>query len=179
MTNLDVPSPRTFGVQEYETAGYLNSVRDALNFLLGRPQIAIYQATVQSVASNAFTAITFDGSTSDTYGGHSNTTNNSRYTAQQPGTYAFSGATGWAANATGSRGGSLYKNGSPLTGQTGLVQAATSAAASTVAPLPLCFVDLNTGDYVELYGYQVSGGALNTIGGGQFCSYLNGWWMHS
>lgn len=149
-----------------------------MSFQQNPPEFAIYQATLQSVPNNAFTAITFDGSTRDTYNGHSTVTNNTRYTAQVAGTYEISGGTGWAANATGSRGGSIYKNGAPLTGQTSLVQAVTTAAGTTVAPIPSCFVDLNVGDYVELWAYQISGGALNTVSGGQFCCYLNGWLKH-
>lgn len=149
-----------------------------VNFLLNPPQVAIYQASVQSVPNNSFTAITFDGSTADTYNGHSTVTNNTRYTAQVAGTYEFSGAIGWAANATGSRGGSLYKNGANLVGQTGLVQAATGTGNTTVSPLPACSVDLNVGDYVELWAYQASTAPLNTVAGGQFCAFLNGWFRH-
>lgn len=150
------------------------------NFELNRPQFSIFQGTGQSIGNSSFTAINFDSSSVDTYNGHSNSTNNSRYTAQVAGTYLISGGTGWAANATGGRGGSIYKNGSSPTGATVIVGTNTTAGGVTVVSMPAVLVQLNVGDYVELQAFQsISSGSLSTNGGGQFCSYMYGWWMHA
>lgn len=180
MSNAPVPSPRTFGVNEFETAAYLNSVRDALNFLLNRPLLRVWQGTAQSVNSGAFTACTYDSSTVDTYGMHSNTTNNSRAVAQVAGWYTFGAGSGFASSATAthSRGGSLFKNGSSLPdGGSALVMApdANGVAVVPMAPFP---VFLNVGDYVEWDLFQASTAALSTNAGGQFCSYLTARWDH-
>jgi hypothetical protein len=149
------------------------------NFQLNRPQFSIYQGTGQTFTTGVFAAVTFDSSTVDSYNGHSNSVNNSRYTAQVAGTYLISGGIGWVANGTGGRGGSIYKNGSSPTGASSIVQATTAPAGTiTVVAFPAVLVQLNVGDYVEMWGFQASGGNLATTGGGQFCSYTTGWLMH-
>ncbi len=149
------------------------------NFQLNRPQFFIYQGTGQTFTTSVLAAVTFDSSTVDTYNGHSTSVNNSRYTAQVAGTYLISGATGWAANSTGGRGGSFFKNGSNLSnGGSAIVNANTTGSSLTVAPMPAVLVQLAVGDYVELWGFQGSGGNLATTGGGQYCSYMTGWLMH-
>lgn len=150
------------------------------NFLLNPPQFSIYQGVAQTFTTAAFTAVTFDSSLVDTYGGHSNSTNNSRYTAQVAGTYLISGGSGWAATSTtGGRGGAFYKNGLVQIGNNTVVNANTTASSLSVAPMAAVLVQLNVGDYVELWAYQASGGNLASPAGGQFCSYMYGWWMHS
>jgi hypothetical protein len=147
------------------------------NFQLNRPQFSIYQGVSQTFTTATFAAVTFDSSLVDTYNGHSNSTNNSRYTAQVAGSYLIAGGTGWASNATGGRGGSFYKNGATPIGASTVVGAVSGVL--TIAPLTAALVQLNVGDYVELWGYQSSGGNLATVGGGgQFCSYMYGWLMH-
>lgn len=63
---LPLPIPRTFTVAEVETAAYLNSVRDGLNFLLNPPHFkgSITTATALTTGTNiAFPVV------EDTYGG--------------------------------------------------------------------------------------------------------------
>jgi hypothetical protein len=178
VSNLPVPVPRTFGVQEYETAAYLNAVRDALNFLLNPPVCRVYQATTQSCANATNVAITYDASTVDTYGGHSNSTNNSRYVAQVPGWYLPGGVI--AINATSTTlttWGYLAKNGS-------------QATPILFAPSPLggnnrvWFVAaeeifLNTGDYVEIYVNQNDGSAKSTVASATQFSTMFIQWEHA
>lgn len=173
MANLPVPIPRTFTVSEVENAAFLNSVRDALSFLLNKPQAQLYQSASQSIASGAFTAITFDQTLVDTYGGHSNTTNNSRYTAQVAGWYSVSGGIGYLTNATGARGAVIYKNGAALTQATGSITAASSVLHVAMAGEFL--IQLAVGDYVELYAFQSSGGALSTAGSGYYPYFYVRW----
>lgn len=176
MTNLPVPNPRTFVAGEFETASYFNALRDAINFLTNRPTAMVYQTAAQSLANGAFTAITMDSTILDTYGQHSNTTNNSRFTCQLAGWYSVSGGVSYLTNTTGSRGALIYKNGAALTQATGGIVAASNALH--VAMTGEFLIQLAVGDYVELYGWQNSGGALSTAGSGYY-PYLYVRWDHA
>jgi hypothetical protein len=177
VANLPVPIPRTATVSEVETGADLNTLRDAVTFLLNPPDAVLYQATAQSVANGAFAPATLDASTVDTYGGHSNVTNNSRYTAQVAGTALVSAVGGFAANGTGARGVAVYKNGSAVEGKT---QAVVPAVSTVVTLVPLtCQVPVVAGDYLEVFVYQSSGGALNTSASlGQRCG-MDVLWIHA
>jgi len=156
MVNLPVPVPRTFSVSEIETAAYLNTIRDALNFLLNPPFAIVTQATPQTVTSGAQPVITFDTTIIDTYGGHSNVTNNSRYTAQVAGWYQVTVTAAYAANATANRAVQTAKNGTIQTrGQEVLF---TPTAANTATIQATSKISLVVGDYVEAIAFQNSGG---------------------
>lgn len=161
MANLPVPSPRTFGVNEIETGGFLNSLRDALLFLLNPPMAVVYQTTVQSLTSGVAAAVSFDTTTVDTYGMHSNSTNNSRATAVVAGWYLITATIQYAnTSAAHNRNVTINKNGvqvpqfgvAGLSGDTGVFPMVSAGA----------WVFLNAGDYVEVIAYQDSGGAVNT-----------------
>lgn len=177
MANLPVPSPRTFQVSETETAAYLNSVRDGLNFLLNPPDLILTQSSAQTYTTGASAMVAFNATTIDTYGGHSNVTNNTRYTAQVAGTYWFKGNPLWVSNGSGGRTCSLFKNG---------VQVPTSfvvypAASTSYAAMGIecsSMVVMAVGDYVELSAAQDSGGNLNSYVAGA-ASNLQGWFMHA
>jgi len=173
MANLPVPVPRTFSVSEIEVAAYLNTLRDALTFLLNLPGAVLTQAAAQSVANAAWTALAFDNTLKDNYGGHSNTTNNSRYTAQVAGWYRVQAGGGVVAAAGGTgRGVDVYKNGAAYTAGAGVV-GNSGVVHSTTTGIP---VFLNAGDYIEIYVWQNSGGALNTNGTGQYASWMAVCW---
>jgi hypothetical protein len=144
-------------------------------FLTNPPLYAGYQSAAQSVADSTLTAIAMGSAVVDSYGGHSNTTNNSRYTAMVPGYYLVIGQVGFAANAGGNRLIELHKNGgSTLTLGQGVSPAPGTAnnSANQVGALVL----LNAGDYVEAYTYQTSGAALNTIPAQTGMTVL---WLHA
>lgn len=61
-----LPTPRNFGVNEFENAAYLNSVRDALNFLLDPPHFKGSVTTGTLLATSANIAYP---SVEDNYGG--------------------------------------------------------------------------------------------------------------
>jgi hypothetical protein len=177
VANAPVPVPRTFGVSEFEATAYLNSVRDALNFLLNVPIAQLIQNTTQSIANSTVTPLAFDGSVVDSYGGHSNTTNNTRYVAQVAGWYNLSGPAAFAANTTGVRVARLRNTGTDVVYFDAWAQ--TVAAAST--PSAVCaegILFLNVGNYAELGGYQTSGGALSTIVAGPQ-SGMSVTWLHA
>jgi hypothetical protein len=177
MTNAPVPAPRTFGPGETETGGFLNSQRDGLNFLLNVPAAYLTQSTLQSVPNATWTAVNFDASTFDSYGGHSNSTNNTRYTAQVAGWYMVFGCGSIATNATGQRGTAAAKNGTRIQGAAGFYGAV--AGNASVSPSPPTIVFLAAGDYIEIQVYQSSGGALNTAVGVDLDSSVTIVWLHA
>lgn len=180
MANLPVPVPRTFTVSEVENAAFLNSIRDAITFLANPPRAVVYQTTAQSIGgAGVAVAATFDATQFDEYGGHSNVTNNSRYTAQVAGTYEVAGSYNIAANATGIRLGWWYKNGSPLSGPgyEALVNAATGGNPTTVV-MPVAQVPLAVGDYLEMWVANNSGSSL-ALGTGQLSPVMSMKWVHA
>lgn len=160
MANAPVPVPRTFGVSEFEASAYLNSVRDALNFLLNPPIAQLIQNTVQSIPNSTITPVSYDGSVVDTYGMHSNSTNNTRAVAQIAGWYYVSGIDAFASNSTGARVARLRKTGTDVV-YFDVWDQAVNGQPTASATAGMLF--LNVGDYIEVGAYQTSGGALNTF----------------
>lgn len=131
------------------------------NFVLNPPAFAGYQNTVQSLNNTNWTSLNLDAETYDNYSGHSNTVNNSRYTIQVPGWYTVVGTYAAAGNSTGFRAVRIAKNGvsSPL-GFASYSGATTSAGISINTPTS--DIQLAVGDFLEVQGWQSSGGNLNT-----------------
>lgn len=179
---LAVPVPYSWSVGDPITAALLNAqIRDALTFLLNPPLCELIQAsTTTTLANSTWTSIAFADSGSsiqaDTYGGFS-TGANTRYTAQVAGWYTVCGSISYNSSAVGARAAAIYKNGSPLLGHS---QIATNAAAAlTVLATPTRDVFLNVGDYIELKGWQSSGGNLTTFINGDQSSGLYLRWSHA
>lgn len=159
---LPVPVLATEVPGNYLTAAlWLANVYNPFQFLLNPPMFFGYQATAQSVANNSATPITLDMETFDTYGGHSTTTNTSRYVAQVAGTYLVTGTTAWVTNATDERVTGFAKNGTIIVGGS-QVQSPTLSGHVSVVQGTWIPVALNVGDYVEVWGTQTSGAALST-----------------
>lgn len=175
---LSPPQPRTFSVNEVQVSSYENSVRDALTFLANPPICFVTQGATQSLTNSTWTAITQDQTVTDTYGGHSNVTNPSRYVSQAAGWYALFGCSSYAGNATGNRGTAGAKNGSRIQGGVGFFPTITVGNSPT-APSPPCIVYLNAGDYAEVYGYQTSGGSLATNAAADLDSSMTVIWLHA
>lgn len=152
------------------TSGILTSTELAkyvawFNFLSAPPRAELRQSVAQSVPSGVWTALTFDAEDADLDPNgnstqHDAAVNTSRFTAVYPGRYLFAGAAGFVANAAGRRGCRWALNGTAVNGAEALVQATT--ANSITVPSRVKSIYLNIGDYVELQGFQESGGALNT-----------------
>lgn len=170
---LPVPSEMTGTVGQILTAAEWNAnVRDGINFLLNRPLFVGYQATAQSVPSSTVTPFAFDTTVVDSYSGHSNTTNNSRYTAQVAGWYRVYGITGWGSNSSGSRAAWVTVNGSVLGySEQNAIPSGGSTILSTSG-----LVYLNVGDYAQISGYQSSGSSLSTNAGS---SSMTVEWIHA
>lgn len=172
-----VPVSATKNSGDLITGALWNAGPAASNtFLTGVPIAEVYQTLAQNLANGAFTAIAMDSSIIDTDGQHSNSVNNSRVTCQVAGWYSVSGGIGYLTNATGARGAVIYKNGAALAQASGAITAASPALH--VATAGEFLIQLAVGDYVELYGFQSSGGTLATAGSGYY-PYLYVRWDHA
>lgn len=160
--SLARPTPYSWSVGDVATTAILDGIRDAQTWAQNPPDFVAYQATVQSIPNTAWTPIAFDTNVLDSYTGHSTTTNNSRYVCQSgaAGWYTACGVVAYSGNATGFRTARLQVNGSPLIGGAGYLNNDGSVEDGIVTPTRDVF--LNVGDYLEVAGYQSSGGALNT-----------------
>lgn len=126
------------------------------NFALNVPRFRGYQTAAQSILDNTWVSLLIDTEEFDTEGGHSITTNTSRYTCQVAGTYLVSGAVGFVTNTTGNRAVRLALNGSAIHGTfvKTLPAAGGSSGLTTVG-----YAVMAVGDYVEVQGNQNSGTA--------------------
>lgn len=161
-----VPVTRTWVAGEVVTAPHFNdNIRDVLLYLLARPIFQGRQTSAQSIPDNTVTAVTFNAEDVDSAGGHSTSTNTSRYTAVYPGWYRASPAASFAANATGARALEVSRNGTLINGSGVIVPAMTGGISHRMAGRTIMSF-LNVGDYLETSVFQNSGGALNTAVGG-------------
>ena len=178
MTNLAVPSPRTFTPGETEVGSYLNSLRDALNFLINPPILTATQASGQSIPNVTWTSLALDATSVDSYGMHSNSVNNTRAVAQVAGWYLVCGSVNWNPNSTGNRGIRLAKNGTAIVGS-GAFRLPTGAGNTDGMGSSSLLAFLAVGDYVEVQAFQSSGGALNTVIGSDVDASMTVTWTHA
>lgn len=122
---------------------------------------AVTAAAAQSINSAAWTAINFNSETYDVGTMHDNVTNKSRFTipAGGDGLYLIGGLVCFDPNATGLRGCAVAKNGTQIPGTPVVVNNGGAGQTSVQA---MTLQNLVAGDYVEIQGYQASGGALST-----------------
>jgi hypothetical protein len=173
VAGLAPPVPYWWQVGDTGNAALLNAqLFTGLTYLLNPPLAWLYQTASQSVASSStWTPILLDTSGIDTYGGHSTTSNTSRYVCQQAGIYQCGGSITWAANATGYRAARIAHNGSAVQGsEVYLPGGSVSGQTTVVVTVP---VALAVGDYIEIHGWQSSGGALSTIANAEVAASLN------
>lgn len=158
------PSPVTATIgAKLGAADWNGGVVDTWNFIDRlKPVCIAWSAAVQTPASGALTTLTLDSEMIDTDGMHSTVTNTSRITFQTAGYYRIWGATTWTTNATGQRGGLIKANGTTVVELT-YTMIAASPTFFTSVPLTQTITSFDVGDYIELQGYQASGGALNTF----------------
>lgn len=140
----------------------------------GVPRFRARASTGQAFASSTNHApVNLDEEDYDSEGGHSTTTNPSRYTCQVPGIYRITAQGSFTTNATGGRCVAIMVNG-------GLVAQARSPAMPAGQSWVLqANIDhyLNIGDYVEVGLYQNSGSSLTTATGVSVSPMLMLWWL--
>jgi hypothetical protein len=160
---LAVPAPPVRGAGAKVTGSiYQSDVTDSVNFLTNPPVFQGYQTAAQSIANSTLVATALDTTGVDTYAGHSNSVNNSRYTPTVAGYYLCLGQVGYAVNASVNRLALFYKNGTAVNlGQSGIFT--TTAANFAIVPATALIYCNGSTDYIEIWAYQNSGGALNTV----------------
>lgn len=174
MTNLPVPVPASEQAGNLITGATWNAtVYNGLTYLLNPPAFWGYQTAAQSLTANNPAAILLDSEQIDSYGGHSTTSNTSRYVAQVSGYYFAFASVIWQSNATGNRVAQLYKNGSPINAAYGSFSTTAFLASAVAAGI----VQLNSGDYLEMYANQ--GTAVSTQASAPQYSSLLLWFMHA
>jgi hypothetical protein len=125
-----------------------------------RPLCILRNSAVQSVANNSVTTpLSWDTEVEDTHGWHSTSSNTSRITPNVAGWVEVTSVIHFAGNSTGRRAGVVKLNGG--TPNYGEIKAAGSA--SGVSAFVVREIEVNgTTDYIEVFPFQDSGGALNT-----------------
>jgi hypothetical protein len=163
MPNLPVPIPANEVPGNFITGAVWNAnVYNGLTFLLNPPVFSGYQGTAQSIPQNAWTPLAIDNSTIDSYGGHSNSTNNSRYVAQVAGWYTVCGVYAPVGNTASFRGVRIQVNGSPILGAAAyMTPGAYSAELGCVTPTRDIYLNVN--DYVEVAAWQNAATTLATV----------------
>ncbi len=125
-----------------------------------RPLCILRNTTVTSVTNNSIaTPLSWDTEVKDTDGWHSTSSNPSRVTPLKAGWVEVNAVIHFAGNATGRRAVVVKKNGG--TANYGEIKAATSASGVSAVLFREIEVDGAT-DYLEIFPFQESGGALNT-----------------
>jgi hypothetical protein len=154
-------------------ASYFVSLESYMQFWANPPMFSMYQSITQSVASSTNAQITMDTLDYDSDSGRASVTPWS-YTIPpgMGGRWYFGAMISWAGNATGVRISQIYKNGALINGAQEAVQAAPATNATN------CFIGrtvaVSAGDAISAYGWQQSGGALNTNVANSFPSFFEG-----
>lgn len=116
-----------------------------------------------SVSNASWTLITFDSERFDVDGMHNTSSNTGRFVAQRTGRYWFGCCIRWASDSSGYRGLQARLNSAGSgSGGTELAQVSQPPVNGTYTQQSLTsYYTLTAGDYVEFFGFQSSGGALN------------------
>ena len=120
------------------------------------PAFSANTVTAQSFGSSTFTKVQYNVKTFDTNSNYDSTTNY-RFTPTVSGYYQINANVGFNGNAVGFSMIAIYKNGSLYTFGSGIINNTTVGGLCTVSSLLNCN---GSTDYIEIYAWQSSGGAL-------------------
>lgn len=166
-----IPALPAFVAGQKVTAAQLNSMNDFSSFLLTPPQCSAYQGVAQNLTTGTWGAITLDAEVFDIVqsgdtASHDNATNNSRIYIRTTGKYEVSGQVQIATSATGLRAAQVRLNAAGAVGSGSMVtqnqQSPVSGGSTSVAVGPYV-QPFTAGDYIELFGFQSSGGTVATV----------------
>jgi len=144
----------------FNTSALFNLVASAINYTLAPVRFKAYSSTSQSIPSGtAVIPLTLDTEVVDSDGGHSTTTNTSRYVCQTAGLYWVSGSVNFATNSSNTRTLQILYNSGGVVGSAQQVAPAPNRGGSVFTSTLL---QLNVGDYVEIAAWQDSGTSLAT-----------------
>jgi hypothetical protein len=135
----------------------------ALSQLAALASARAYNNANLSIGNNAWTFLMLNSERSDTDTIHDTSSSTSRLTCKTAGLYLAIGQLQWAANGTGTRGGRIILNSATI-----LVEklVPTAGAGQATGLVLVTLYPLAVNDYLELAGYQDSGGALNVLSAG-------------
>lgn len=155
-------TPRTWVTGDDITAARLNQdLRDNPLFLYNAAACRAYNSATQVMGNSSFTALTFDSERKDSSGSmHSTSSNTGRLVAPVAGFYHAGGCITFGASSTATRATLVRVNGLTYVG--GLTVLARTDGAGTAVPIHTMY-QLAAADYVEIVGYQNSGGSLNSL----------------
>lgn len=167
-TNYSWPKPAD---REAQLEILLQQILDEIDADLAA-SAAVYAANVTnsaaiSIPNATATLLTFDTERRDDGGLHSTSSNTGRLTAPVNGWYSLDANVEFASNPTGFRTITFRKNGSAVSDVIWAAQANAVATSDTILQLSR-EAYLLAGDYVAVYTYQDSGGALNIKKSGQY-----------
>lgn len=166
MTARTVPTLPTFPANTELTSGQLTQLNTYMAFWTSRPMFKMYQSAAQSVPSGVFTQITMDTVAWDTDSGRALA---SPWSFVIPigmnGRWRFAWKVGFAVNATGVRIAALYQNGTEVVGAQADEQSVSTASRTTDVSGGTATISCAGGDVISVWGFQDSGGALNTDSG--------------
>jgi hypothetical protein len=132
------------------------------------PAFYAHMGSTQSVSNNSFTKLQVDTETYDTASAFDSTTNY-RFTPQVAGYYQVNGRIAFSTAASGVAILSVHKNGSEHLRGGQIALDANQFSGLTVAGV----VYLNgSTDYIELFGFQNSGGSLTVANAGSVTDYF-------
>lgn len=157
-----IPTVPTEAPGNFNTAALWNAnILGGIGYLLAPVRFKGYASTTQTIVSGATPiALSLDTEMYDSDGGHSTTTNTSRYTVQTAGLYHVTGGlTFLTASATGTRTAVVMLNGANVVGS--MVQAAGSPSNGTGVQTSTD-VQAAVGDYIEIGAWQNSGASMTT-----------------
>lgn len=132
-----------------------------IEFNRASPDISalVTHSAAQTMTTGSTTALAFDTERFDTNAIHDTVTNNSRLTAKTAGKYLVFASVSWVANATGTRGLSVRKNGSDFLAS--VLHAANDEAGTGTEQVIALLTNLAVNDYLEAMVVQTSGGNLD------------------
>ena len=130
--------------------------------------LRVQRTSNQSLSNASTTAISWQSSQKDTSGGQLSWSvgTATRITIGAGVTKVIARASlAWAANGTGARLTIIRKGGSTMFGEGYDARLSASASIPTIAHAETVILDVAENDYLEVFGHQASGGALNMQNG--------------
>lgn len=166
-----VPLTATKSAGQLITGALWNAGPKAVgDFMLAPPIFRGRQGTAQNITTGTYTALNLDVTDVDSDSGHSNVTNNTRYTCQVAGWYFVEGYFALANSGGASIMAALIaKNGTYVSSSEQWVNRQTDLQALAGS----CIVQLSTSDYIEVWGYQASGSTIATFIGSDLQCCMN------
>lgn len=172
-----MPRTATKNPNDLITASLFNTgVLYLSSFTLQPPVFRGHCTTTPAIATATWTVMPLDATEFDSDSGHSNVTNNSRYTCQITGWYWVEGYVSLnTGDGTARCESGLFVNGSVYAGASQFISRTNQIESWTAGAL----VHLNASDYVEVAVRQNTGISINVDVGIDLAPSLAVFWVHS